>query len=165
MTASPWQVTETLVAAFAPGPVPSPWMTCNGSTSVGACSDLPNLLLQVAQQLMRASSSTISTSGKEIPLARRQNDPAARLRVSRGPSRVLRELVVGDHVGALLDRRKVREAQHRDLLETKQLRRSNTTMARKQPRRRRPSLRTHQHLQYQLVLKFSRMQMNVCVLR
>jgi hypothetical protein len=47
------------------------------------------------------------------------------------PAWVLRELIVGDHVGALLDRRKVREAQHRDLLETKQLRRSNTIMAHK----------------------------------
>ena len=81
------------------------------------------------------------------------------------PAWVLRDLVVGDHVGELLGRRTVREAQHRDLLETKQLRRSNTTMARKQSRRRRPSLRTHQHLQHKLVLRLSRMQMNVCVLR
>src|ERR1700730_6070054 len=46
------------------------------------------------------------------------------------PAGVLRQFVVGDHVGASLDLRKVREAQHRDLRETKQLRRGNTTMAR-----------------------------------
>ncbi len=46
------------------------------------------------------------------------------------PAGVLRQFVVGDHVGASLDLRKVREAQHGDLRETKQLRRGNTTMAR-----------------------------------
>src|SRR5580704_469500 len=46
------------------------------------------------------------------------------------PAGVERELVVGDNVGTSLDLRKVREAQHGGLRETKQLRRGNTTMTR-----------------------------------